>query len=104
MPLTEGRYAPTVASTRRDAIASRLRWLRGRILGYFLYLSWRRHPEDTGAGFGLSREWGWWMLRPSRGWHSVRWVTPPAHATRAIAAADPDGAEIWAAKTLGIPV
>jgi hypothetical protein len=104
MPLTQGRYAPTVGLSRREAAISRLRWLRGNALSWLLYPPWRRHPADTGNGFALSREWGFWMLRPHRRWHPVRWVTPSMHATRHIPAHDNDAAELWAANILGIPI
>lgn len=33
MPLAQGRYAPRFGLSRREVIASRLRWLRGNVLG-----------------------------------------------------------------------
>lgn len=104
MPLTRGRYMPVPGLTRRQVIASRLRWLRGTVLGFFLYPPWRRHPEDTGGGFQVRREWGYWTVRPNRGWRSVRWVTPPVHATRHIPRSDHDDAWIWGTEVLGITV
>lgn len=104
MPLTQGRYVPVFGRTRRERIASRLRWLRGNVLGFFLHPPWRRHPEDTGGGSHVCREWGWWMVRPCRGWRSVRWVTPPLHATRNIPRTDRDTAVLWAAHRLEIQV
>ena len=104
MPATDGRYADVVKSTRWAAGASRLRWIQARVMGGLHHSSWRRHPEDTGAALGLHREWGRWTVRPSRGWRSLRWVTPPVHATRDIAARDKDDAVIWAAHQLGLPV
>jgi hypothetical protein len=104
MPLTQGRYAPVVGLSRREVTASRLRWLRGNVVGFFLYPSWRRHPEDTGEGFHLTREWGFWMVRRHRGWRSVRWVTPPAYATRRVPGDDRDAAQLWGAQVLGVPV
>lgn len=104
MPLTQGRYAPMLRSTRREMITSRLRWLRGKTVGFFLYPPWQRHPEDTGEGFQLNREWGFWTVRPHRGWRSIRWISPAVHATRRIRRDDNDAAELWAAQLLGIPV
>jgi hypothetical protein len=104
MPLTQGRYVPVFVLTRRERFAFRLRGLRGTVAGFFLYPPWRRHPEDTDGGFQLRREWGFWMVRPNRGWRSVRWVTPPVHATRHIPRTDRDAAGLWGAHRLGLTV
>jgi hypothetical protein len=102
MPLTHGRYMEVPDLSRRQAIAFRLRWLHGRALGFFLYPPWRRHPEDTGAGHTIHREWGHWTVRPASGPRSWRWITPPTHATRTIPSDDRDAACDWALKVLDI--
>lgn len=104
MPLTQGRYMEVPGRSRWQILASRARWLLGGVVGWFLYPPWRRHPEDTGGGFQVRREWGCWTVRPCRGWRSVLWLTPPLHATRRLPASDRDDAGLWAARVLGIPV
>lgn len=102
MPLTQGRYMEAPGRTRPQLLASRLRWLRGSVQGFFLYPQWRRHPEDTGGGHSVRREWGAWTIRPASGWRSLRWITPPTHMNRTIARDDQDAAYDWSLETLGV--
>jgi hypothetical protein len=102
MPLTNGRYVDLPRLTRPQRVVFRLRWLRGRVRGFVWYPPWRRHPEDTGGGHTINREWGAWIVRPVSGWRSWRWITPPSHATRSVARADRDAACFWALDVLGI--
>jgi hypothetical protein len=90
MGWTTGSYAD---SGRPATLRSRLFWLRTNITGF--WLAHRRHPEDTGAGTVMYREWGAWVVRPCRGWRQWRWITPPLHATRSIPAAQRDAALDW---------
>ncbi|MEU1550216.1 hypothetical protein [Nocardia sp. NPDC005745] len=93
MPMTAGRYA--------DAGPSRpWFWVRHAVAGL---VPARRDPRDNGGGYTMHREWGAWTLRPVTGWRSIRWITPPAHATRSVPATDRDAALDWHAEKLGIP-
>jgi hypothetical protein len=63
----------------------------------------RRGSVGSVADYAMYREWGRWTIRPVTGWRSHRWITPPTHATRAIAHDDHDTASDWAADLLSIP-
>ncbi|ONM50493.1 hypothetical protein [Nocardia donostiensis] len=94
MPLTEGRYAERTGPRRlwfwiRRSFADAVR-------------RYRRDPRDTGGGYVMHREWGAWVLRPVTGWRSLRWVSPPVRATRAVPAGDRDAAVDWHAQALGM--
>lgn len=102
MPLTQGRYMEAPGRTRTQLLASRLRWLRGSVHGFFLYPPWRRHPEDTGGGHTVHREWGSWTVRPASGLRSWRWITPPPHANRTIPRDDQEAAYDWALDLLRV--
>ena len=97
-----GRYAD-VRLSGRALLTHRLFWLRHR-LGALLRLvqAARRDPRDNGAGHVLHREWGRWTLRPATGWRSWRYISPAPHSTRAVPAADADGASDWALDQLGM--
>ncbi len=99
MPATTGRYATYSAGTLASRAAHRYRWLVRsvvRIAG-----RGRLDERDNGSGYTLHREWGRWTLRPVTGWRSLRWITPPPHATRAILRHDRDAACDWGMKALG---
>jgi hypothetical protein len=102
MPLTTGRYMDSQITSRRARAAHRWRWVRTRVSAFVMYPPWWRHPEDTGAGHDIYREWGLWVLRPASGWRSWRWITPPTAATHTIPHDDRDTALEWAMKVLGI--
>lgn len=99
---TRGRYMEVPDLTRRQVLASRLRWFRGSVLGFFLYPLWRRHPEDTGGRHTVHREWGSWTVRPASGLRSWRWITPPTHAIRTIPRDGQEAAYDWALEVLGV--
>jgi|GEM_PF-3435457 len=98
MPRTIGRYAEI--DHHPHPWRSRLRWWWTLIDHYRPH---RRHPEDTGGGYILHREWGAWVVRPCRGVRQWRWVTPPVFHTRSIRGDDRDAAIAWCADQLGIP-
>jgi hypothetical protein len=102
MPISTGRYAAYTPGSRRAALAHRWSWLRHSVR-LLLARPHRLAPEDTGTGYAMYREWGRWTIRPVTGWCSHRWITPPTHATRAIAHDDHDEASDWAADLLNIP-
>lgn len=99
MPTTTGRYAERPVSSPRAKLAHRRFWLQHT-------LAWLRPARldkcDTGAGYVLGREWGRWTLRPVSGWRSLRWITPPTHATRGIPGTDRDAACDWSMDVLGV--
>lgn len=96
MPWTTGSYAE---SDNPATLRSRLYWLRSHIVGY--WLARRRHPEDTGAGTEMRREWGAWVIRPSSGLRSHRF-TPALQRNRSIPARDRDAALDWWQATASI--
>jgi hypothetical protein len=91
MPLTQGRYGESDGHHR-------LFWLRHNASQ--LLRSLRRDPRDTGGGYTMHREWGAWVLRPVSGWRALRWITPPADATRSVN--DRDAALDYYAAKLGV--
>jgi hypothetical protein len=101
MPIFTGSYAPRQVRTLRERIAHRWSWLRHSIW-VLRQRPWRLTEEDTGGGYVMHREWGRWVLRPVRGWRSVRRVTPPTHATRAVPADDRDAALLRFGEILGV--
>jgi hypothetical protein len=77
-----------------------LRWLRPaavRTVGRV-----RRDERDNGGGYTMHREWGRSTLRPLSGWRSLRWITPPPHATRTIPGHYRAAAGNWGMKILGL--
>jgi hypothetical protein len=61
-----------------------------------------RREAGRGRSYPVRREFGGWVIRPSRGWRRYRWVTPPLHYTRSISAADKDAAAYWALDCMGM--
>jgi hypothetical protein len=92
-PTTRARSpaASTTAAAGCSALSSASPAGRGRL-----------DERDNGAGYTLHREWGYWTLRPVTGWRSLRWITPPPHATRAILGHDRDAARDWGMKALNL--
>ncbi|WP_327113448.1 hypothetical protein OHB12_31595 [Nocardia sp. NBC_01730] len=62
----------------------------------------RLHPQDTGEGYVLNSEMGWWTVRPVTGAGSRRWISKPKYATRAIARDDREAALTWMGGLLGL--
>lgn len=101
MPITNGRYGALPGLSRRQRMTLRGRWLRHWVSLQLARPS-RLPPEDTRVGHVLYREFGCWTVRPVAGWRARRWITPPTHATRAIAGDEGDAACDWAGEVLGI--
>lgn len=92
MPWTTGRYAE---SGRPATLRSRWFWLRHNV-GTFLLTVREGLSADTGIdGSYLCRDWGVWMVRPSYGFRSRRWISIPLRATRSISRDDRDAATDW---------
>ncbi len=81
--------------------------VRDRVIGVARALSRPRprrrlHPDDTGGGYTLHREVGWWTVRPVSGWGARRWVSKPKYATRTIPGTDREEALTWMCTKLGV--
>ncbi|MFQ6326160.1 hypothetical protein ACLMAL_08485 [Nocardia sp. CWNU-33] len=62
----------------------------------------RLHPDDTGEGYVLNREMGWWTVRPVTGSGSRRWISKPKYATHSIPGNDREAALTWMGTLLGL--
>ncbi len=72
------------------------RWLWLRQTLYLWVRGVSRAPGYTGENqWHARREYGGWVIRPASGWRRLRWITPPLHYTRAIAADDMDAVGSW---------
>ncbi|WP_280246731.1 hypothetical protein [Nocardia abscessus] len=72
------------------------RWFRLRFYLYYRFRDVSREPGYTRKlQWNSRREYGGWVIRPSVGWRRIRWITPPLHYTRAIAADDMDALGTW---------
>lgn len=102
MPLTTGKYAEYTPATRREAIRHRLFWIRHNIGTFLLEVRDGLSADTSAGGSYLCRDWGAWMVRPTYGFRSRRWISLPLRATRSISRDDRDRATDWFIDTVDI--
>jgi hypothetical protein len=92
MKLTTGRYAESGAPA---TLRSRLFWLRHNTVTVAQRLREGLSADTGDGGSYLCRDWGVWMVRPSHGFRSRRWISVPLRATRSISRDDREAATEW---------